>query len=179
MSRKALFRRAALAAIHFTRNYAYYKAGWDGNGKAVARNDFWRNANTNFVDQVVLHWCYLFGRRNDRHSYQFVVPNKTQFKADLYDSLSLSEKKFDLYRNKMLKHRDSFIAHLDADDSMYIPKLDVAFLSVKFYFDSLKKFDIDQVYLKEPTLVPENLDAYYESSYEEALLEYDRHQKWE
>ena len=99
--RRHLVRRVAVICVHFTRNLAYYRAGWDGS-KSLANGDFWSNTNSNFVDQVVLHWCFLFGKESlDKHHWKNVVAYKTKFREQLFKDIKISESEFHSFWKKI------------------------------------------------------------------------------
>jgi hypothetical protein len=65
MSRKDRLRRVVLLCGHFARNLAYYRVGQTPEHKHLfdpaktACANFWRMANSDFLDLSVLEWCKL------------------------------------------------------------------------------------------------------------------------
>lgn len=51
----------------------------------------------------------------------------------MYTVLRMDADSFERYRLKAREYRDKFVAHLDLDLTAYIPHLDPAWASVRFY----------------------------------------------
>lgn len=62
MTREQRLRRVVILWCHFTRNMAYYRAGWKDK-KPVRSFEFWNTLNGNCLDIAVLEWCKLIGER--------------------------------------------------------------------------------------------------------------------
>lgn len=131
-------RRVVTLCQHFMRNLAFFRtarkfpSGWS-TLPLVASADFWRTTSNNFLDTCVLEWCKLLGDEKAEHGWEKIVSDKKKFKADLLTDLKVTEAEFEEFRKKMRTLRDKFIAHLDSDETMYIPLLDLAKASVEFY----------------------------------------------
>jgi hypothetical protein len=136
MTRRQLLRRVGILCCHFLRNLAFYKAGWK-KGKLVTDDQFFVNANGNFLDVCVLEWCKLFGDKRGKHYWRFVITDQDVFFAGLLQSLKLTEAEFESYILSMRTYRDKFVAHLDMEDVMYPPKLRTARKSVSFLYEYL------------------------------------------
>jgi len=132
MTREQHLRRVVLLCCHFARNFAYYRAGWDG--KVLRRStDFWKTTNGNCIDLCVLEWCKLFGEPKGEHHWRQVVSDPGSFEAGLYAAIGMDANGFEQYRLKAREYRDKFVAHLDLELTAYLPHLDTAWASVSFY----------------------------------------------
>jgi hypothetical protein len=136
MTRRQLLRRTGILCCHFLRNLAFYKAGWE-KGKLVTNNQFFVNANGNFLDICVLEWCKLFGDKQAKHHWRKVVTNQDVFFTGLLQSLKLTEVELESYIETMRTYRDKFVAHLDTEEVMYPPKLRTARKSVSYLYEYL------------------------------------------
>ena len=136
MTRRQHLRRAGILCCHFLRNLAFYRAG-RRKGKLIFKDQFWVNANGNFLDICVLEWCKLFGDKRGQHYWRKVVTNQVAFLANLLHAVGQTEVEFDAYVEEMRSYRDKFVAHLDSEEVMSIPKLRIARMSVFFFYDYL------------------------------------------
>lgn len=132
MTREQHLRRVVLLCCHFARNFAYYRAGWDGRTLRRSTN-FWKTTNGNCIDHCVLEWCKLFGEPRGEHHWRQVVADPASFEKALYAAVSMNADDFEQYRLKAREYRDKFVAHLDLELTAYIPHLDPAWASVRFY----------------------------------------------
>ena len=55
MNKTKRLRRVGILCCHFTRNFAYYKAGSECE-QPERREQFWLSVNSNFIDISVLEW---------------------------------------------------------------------------------------------------------------------------
>jgi hypothetical protein len=133
MTRKQLLRRAGIICCHFLRNLAFYKAGWR-KGVFVSREQFWINANGNFLEICVLEWCKIFGNKSDRYYYEKIVSDKVRFYRGLLCFVGCEKKDFESYVKELKKYRDKFVAHLDVEKIMYIPDLRMARKSISYFY---------------------------------------------
>lgn len=133
MTRKQRLRRVGILCCHFLRNLAFYKAGWRKN-KPIFNDQFWVNANGNFLDICILEWCKLFGENRGQHYWKKVISDQPAFSAELLHAVALTEIQFSAYVEEMRTYRDKFVAHLDSEEIMKIPKLRVARKSVSFLY---------------------------------------------
>jgi hypothetical protein len=67
-----------------------------------------------------------------QHHWRKIVTDGIVFKASLLNHLELDEANFQQYVDTMRTYRNKFVAHLDSDRTMNIPKLDVAKRAVWF-----------------------------------------------
>lgn len=136
MTRRQLLRRVGILCCHFLRNLAFYKAGWK-KGALVTNDQFFVNANSNFLDICVLEWCKLFGDKRGQHYWRKVITDQDAFFIGLLQSLRLTEAEFETYVETMRTYRDKFVAHLDTEEVMYLPKLRTARKSVASLYEYL------------------------------------------
>jgi len=156
-----------LLCYHCTRNVAYYRAGWT-DGVFVSNDDFWINANSNFLDISVLEWCKLFGEWNGKHHWKQVVPKPATFLHDLCEGIDVTEDVFNAHRNEMKTYRNKFVAHLDAGRQMRIPSLTMVVDSAVFLGDLVR--NEYQEFLPDDALP--NLRSYYEERFEHGRSHY-------
>ena len=155
-------RRVAILCCHCVRNIAYYRAGTEFRDSWKAK-DFWRNANSNFLDIAVLEWCKLFTDRRGKHSWKKVVPNPDSFMESFYEATGSSEEKFSEYIQEMKTYRNRSVAHLDEDKKTHIPRLETAIHSTVYLYNCLAKDHAD--YLLD---APSDLQSYYNQRLEYA-----------
>ena len=136
MTRRQLLRRVGILCCHFLRNLAFYMAGWR-KGELIFKDQFWVNANGNFLDICVLEWCKLFVDKRGKHHWRKVITDQASFYDGLLQAVNLTEAEFEAYIEIMRIYRDKFVAHLDAEEIMHPPKLRVARKSVSFLYDYL------------------------------------------
>lgn len=172
MDREKRLRRVLLICAHFTRNMAYYRAGWRPKTGFARTTQFWITANGNCIDIAVLEWCKLFADRSDKHHWRRIVSDKSAFEESLIDALGPGSNKrtFDEYITIVRRYRDKFVAHLDDDEEAFPPTLDDARAAVSFYFKYVRNREGKGYAFRG---LPTDLDAYYEECYEEARREYE------
>lgn len=136
MTRRQRLRNVAILCCHFLRNSAFYRSGWR-NGRRVFREQFWVNANGNFLDIAVLEWCKLFADQKSKHHWRKVVTDQDQFLNGLLATLEITEAELSSYGSEMRTYRDKFVAHLDEEPRANIPRLKVAKASVVYLYDHL------------------------------------------
>lgn len=132
MTRRKHLRRVARLCCHFLRNLAFYRSGLRFN-----KQPFWTDVSNNFLDISILEWCKLFGDVRGQHNWRKVITNQTAFLSELLRVVGQTEEGFDSYILEMRAYRDKFIAHLDNEDVMHIPRLRVARKSISFLYDYL------------------------------------------
>ena len=162
MNQRNRVRGAALLCCHCVRNIAYYRAGWV-DGHFVSEEDFWRNANSNFLDIGVLEWCKVFADSNGKHHWRKVVPAPDRFMSALFEGIAVTEDAFNTLHEETRRYRDKFIAHLDDERIMQIPRLAMVIDSAMFLFDR-----IQNEYEPFLTDAPQNLRDFYEQRFEHA-----------
>ena len=151
------------------RNLAYFRAAWDGERLVYTPTEFNKTVNGNFIDICVLEWCKLFGEHKESHHWKNIVKNKAVFKSGLLNCLEADCKGLDDYWNKVRVYRDRFIAHLDSDPMMQIPKMDWAYKSTLYYFEEIiEEYQTGPMYQGVPT----DLGLYYRDRLKEAQTFY-------
>jgi len=137
MSRRDRLRRVVILCRNFAVNLAYYRVGRTPEHVNLQdykkRGNFWRVVSGNCIDLCVLEWCKLFADPKGEHYWGKIVSNPAQFKKDLLSHLGIDEAAFDTEIEVMRRYRDKFVAHLDSDEVMNIPSLDIAKKAVWFY----------------------------------------------
>jgi hypothetical protein len=88
LTKRELCRRSVLLCVLFLRNLAYYRAGQGQQGRHLLDPseptvNFWRQANSNFIDMCVLDWCKLFADKQAVHHWRKIVSDPAKFEADL------------------------------------------------------------------------------------------------
>lgn len=164
MTKRERLRRVVLVSCEFARNLAFSRAGWDR--KRFRRNtEFWRTANSNFLDHCILEWCKLFGDRKAEHHWSKRVVDIVTFERELYRKLNNSPVEFETYRVELRRYRDKFIAHLESDEVMHIPWLSKAQSSVWFYHNYVVQNEAQPGDLAG---LPSKLGSYYRQCADEA-----------
>jgi len=161
-------RRAALLCCHFTRNLAYYRAGWDGKKPIFPNNELWATLNSNFLDIAVLEWCKLFAKTKAFHSWRKVVISPDSFLPQLYSDCGASKKHWDIYSCKMRTYRDKFVAHLDRKNLMHIPEMDLAQSAIYYIYDTMRAEQLVSVF----SGLPQSLRNYSTDCKSDALKLY-------
>ena len=164
MTRKQRLKRVALLCVHFTRNLAYSRAISD-LVPGRREGDFWITMQGNCLDVAVLEWCKLFGEHNGKHSWQKIVTDPDIFRSSLLAALDITQADWDACWSEIRGYRNAFVAHLDSEDTMQIPVMDLARRMITFYYDHVLGSDDSADYFHE---LPKNLNDYYESCYRDA-----------
>ena len=166
MDKRDRLRCSALLCCHCVRNIAYYRAGWR-DGVLLQDTDFWRNVTGNFLDIAVLEWCKLFADQKAKHHWKRVVPEPDSFLASLLSHVGETEDSFDAYCTEMRTYRDKFLAHLDAERTIQIPRLNTALDTSVFLFGTVRSG-----YSEMLSDAPENLESFYDNRLQYAESEY-------
>jgi hypothetical protein len=138
LTKRELCRRSVLLCILFLRNLAYYRTGQGQQGRHLLDPseptvNFWRQANSNFIDICVLDWCKLFADRRAVHHWRKIVSDPAKFEGDLLAHLKLTLDAFQQLIDRVRCYRDKFVAHLDEHNRMDIPTLDLLAEAIQFY----------------------------------------------
>ena len=114
-----------LICERFIRNAAYHRA-IGGIDIKPDSSELLKITHANFLDIAILEWAKLFCDPRGQHHWRTVVNEGDLFFHELLSHLSLSEPEFKAYLQVVKRYRDKFLAHLDADEVMQIPKLEIA-----------------------------------------------------
>jgi hypothetical protein len=164
-------RRVALLCCHCLRNIAFYRAGWQ-HGQLRIRRQFWIGANGNALDIAVLDWCKLFADRKSKHHWKRVVSDHGAFLKGLYAALAMSEKEFRDYVRATLRYRNKFVAHLDEESIMQIPRIRVLRKSSAFLYNHLRADALHSLNLPD---APATASDHYAFMYRQAIQEHEKH----
>jgi hypothetical protein len=85
----------------------------------------------------VLEWCKLLGDERDKHFWRNVVVDPTAFEDNLLTSVRMKQSEFADFAKRMRRYRDKFVAHLDSETTMDIPRLDAAIAASNFYHEHI------------------------------------------
>jgi len=176
LSRRDRLRRVVILCRNFAVNLAYYRVGRKTehlhlqNYKKNVKANFWRAANANFIDICVLEWCKLFADPKGKHHWSKIVSDPGRFTEELMNSLGIEEARFQKEIEAMRQYRDKFLAHLDSDEVMNIPVLEIAKKAVWFYHAYVVQHEAQQGDLVG---LPVDLDAGYAHCEDEAQAVYE------
>ncbi|MGE5652495.1 MAG: hypothetical protein ACM34A_20060 [Bacillota bacterium] len=152
------------------RNIAFYRAGWR-HGHVRTQRQFWLGANGAFLDAAVLEWCKAFAEWDGKHHWRRVISDREVFSRGLFDAVAMSAHEFHEYIKATRSYRDKFVAHLDEELVMYIPRMRVARNSAAYLFNYLRRHPkLAQYLVGAPTSAAE----FYGFMYRHASLEYAR-----
>lgn len=168
MDRDKKLRRSILLCSHFTRNLAYYRAGWK-DGSLKRDDPFWKTLNSNFLDICVLEWCKLFGDHKDKYHWKNIMDYPSKFKQEMFQELNIKQADFDGIWASIKSLRDKFVAHLDNKEIMNIPQFDLALSLVIFFHKKAVKSLVNEKSLEG---LPRDLKAFYDACYTEAEKKY-------
>jgi hypothetical protein len=170
MTRRERIRRVAILCCHCLRNLAFYKAGWrDGEFIPKEPSAFWINVNGNFIEICVLEWCKLFGLKRDEHYWKRVISDWASFFDGLMKLLGMTKDEFEAYVQEMRSYRDKFIAHLDSEKTMNIPKLLIAQQSAVYLYDYLRAHEDEGNFFTD---TPATASSFYNHFLKEGELVY-------
>ena len=168
MTRNQRARRVAKLCCHCARNAAYYRSGWR-NRKILVSDDFWTGANSNFLELMVLEWCKLFTDSRGKHHWGKIVPNPGEFLPDLLDNIEVTGNTFEDHCKEMKTYRDKFVAHLDNDLRMQIPRLTISIDAVCYLY----RVVLDE-YFDVLGDAPRNLRTFYRERFAHAKSQYEQ-----
>jgi hypothetical protein len=175
MTKRERLRRVAILCRNFAVNLAYYRVGRKPEHLHLQdyeqRGNFWRAVSGNFIDICVLEWCKLFADGNGKHHWSKIVSDPVGFKSELMNHLGIDEAAFQREIDVMRKYRDKFLAHLDSDEVMQIPSLNIAKKAVWFYYAYVVQHEAQPGDLAG---FPGDLDAGYAQCEEKAQAIYVR-----
>lgn len=173
LSREERLRRVGKACVHFARNMAYYRAARDGDEWITpAGSNFWNTTTANFIDTAVLEWCKVFADKNERQHWRKVVSDATLFEAGMLAEVEMDAAAFEAVIDAVRVYRDKFLAHLDSNRVMDIPRLDPLWAAVRFCFRHV--LDEEMTGAEAARVGLPDLDAYYQECFDEARPIYKR-----
>ncbi len=161
-------RRAQILCHSVARNIAYFRAGKRIATKDVDTN-FMATIRSNAVDIAISDWCKLFADTKDLHCWENVADNKADFERRLLAHLGVDKDSYTAYKKQMRWHRDKFVAHLDSELTMYIPRLDHAKSSTLFY----SKYLSQEASGVPPGSLHADLPGYYRQCTEDATFAFN------
>lgn len=172
-------RKLSLLCCHCVRNIAYYRVGFigeDGTGDLKHPSEFGATVNGNMLDIAVLEWCKLFADGKARHHWKRFVRNDAdqhQFLAGLLTTAGIGLNDWKRYLDEMRVYRDKFVAHLDDQHVMQIPRLELALKCVFFLYAHVRATAPAQI-LQSAHLahLPDDLAAYYDACRAEGRATY-------
>jgi len=174
LDRRDRLRRAVILCQNFTRNIAFYRAGWAPSALPLLhpKHDhaaFWRQTNGNFLDICVLEWCKLLGDKKAKHHWTKLVFDPVSFEAAMYKHIGIDADAFALKVQEIRRYRDTFVAHLDSDLVAHIPLLDgPAETALRFYHEHLVTNEARAGYLVGLTGASDELVRGYDQCLAEA-----------
>jgi hypothetical protein len=180
LTKRELCRRSVLLCITFLRNLAYYRTGQGQHGRHLLDAseptvNFWRQANSNFIDMCVLDWCKLFADKRAVHHWRKIVSDPAKFEADLLAHLNVTADEFQHLIDKVRFYRDKFVAHLDELNEMDVPTLDLLAKAIWFYHAHIVTNEVQPGDLAGiPTGTPEKFNQGYDQCIQEAERVFER-----
>lgn len=178
MNRTERLRRVAILMASFLRNLAYLRAFKDAYPRVPMdwTRDFWVTHGGNCTDIAILEWCKLFADRGDKHHWSCIVTDPAAFQPWLLGQLGVEDAVYSDYVISVRRYRDKFVAHLDSDNTMDIPLLDIAARAVFFYHQHLVAQEVaDPVQVFRPLPASrEELTFYFEHQSRAAEYTYGR-----
>lgn len=165
MTKAQRVRRAALLCCHLTRNLAYFKAGW-AELHPQREGDFWTTVLGNCIDVSVLEWSKLFGDENGKHHWKRIFDDEASFRSRLTSTMNITEAQWQQSWKEIKNYRDKFIAHLDSENTMNVPHMDIPHRMVTFLYTELKACTSDpEIFVG----LPATMSEYYQHCYKEGL----------
>lgn len=176
MLRRDRLLRVVILCQSVARNLAYYRVGFRKEFRHISNYsmhpesaNFWTVANANFIDMCVLEWCKLFADKKGKHYWGGIVADPVGFESAFMHHLGLDAVALAKEIEIMVRYRDKFLAHLDSDKTMNIPKLDIPMKAASFYYAYLIKYEATGGVLAS---FDRELDAMYEAFEKEAIAAY-------
>jgi hypothetical protein len=174
LTRQQLLRPVILVCGTCLRNLGYYQAGWEDK-KPVFRGELQVTINSNFIDMAVLEWCKLFGEeKHELHHWQWIIDNidkRRAFKGGLLQTLACEKRDWSALRNRAIKYRNVFLAHLGSNRKMELPHLELIRRSVIYYATYLFEHENDR---RTYGTLHGDPEAYYQHHLREGLQFYGR-----
>jgi hypothetical protein len=137
-------------------------------------SQFWTQTSANFLDIAVLEWCKLLGDEKDKHFWRNVVTDPALFEASVLAHIGLKASDFVDFAKKMRRYRDKFVAHLDSDAKMDVPRLTTALASNSFYHGHIVRVEAAAGDLFGLADTSDKFAKGYEQCFWEAQRAYDK-----
>jgi hypothetical protein len=119
--------------MHVLRNLAFHRAMADSQ-KSWNQNQFWITAHNNYLDIAVLEWCKLFTDRSGMHHWRKSVTDQDEFRDMLLADVKSTPAEYETYALSFKEYRDKFVAHLDEENTIHVPRMAIARLSTQTLF---------------------------------------------
>lgn len=158
-------RRVLILCVHCARNATYYRQGWSG-ARAKFNGQLLITTNANFIDIAVLEWCKLFGDTKGKHYWAKVVDDSAGFKRRLLAEIGKTEAEFHAFIKHVREYRDRFLAHLDDDERMKIPELNVIIASTSFLYRYLMSNEARGIVIDGDPSLDRNIAAWSQEAKE-------------
>jgi len=104
------------------------------------------------------------------HYWKKVISEPEDFFRRLLQEVNITETDFNAYIKEMRTYRDKFVAHLDSEETMHIPKLDVARKSTTYLYNYLRAHEDEGNYFAD---APKKASAFYRRFLKEGKSVYD------
>jgi hypothetical protein len=88
------------------------------------------------------------------------------FKERMFSELNIKQTDLDKVHGSIKAYRDKFVAHLDSEGTMNIPRLDEGLRMVCFYYSEVEKICEDMSGL------PGSLESFYDKNYKDGRAQY-------
>jgi hypothetical protein len=147
LTRQQRVRRVGILCLYCLRNLAFRNAGW-GRGSLIRNEEFWINANGNFLDIAVLEWSKLFAEPRGRHAWHKVVTDEAQFRQGLLAATGLTQAEFDAYVDEVRTYRGRYVAHWDEDEEAQVPTLQVMRGTAAYLYEYLREHEDDGTFFE-------------------------------
>ncbi|MGO8667887.1 MAG: hypothetical protein ACLQUW_06935 [Desulfobaccales bacterium] len=122
------------------------------------------------MDICVLEWCKLFAEeKKGKHYWGKVITDHASFFHGLLNELGITKDDFALYIDEMRSYRDKFVAHLDLNVRMHIPKLLIAQQSASYLYDYLRSYEDEEGFFSD---APETASSFYNRFLNEGKVVY-------
>ncbi len=97
------------------------------------------------------------------------MADPSNFRDEMFSELGINQTKLDREWGSIRSYRDKFVAHLDDEETMQIPQLDIALKTVTFYHSRVVA---ECNGLNTFHGLPADLNRYYQASWAEAEKHY-------
>lgn len=105
------------------------------------KQTFWVMTVNVLVDTATVEWCKVFGSWKEDTHWTRVLPKECHdaVRAGILESVGLSWKEWEEYREHIQSYRDQMVAHHDLGATVVTyPNYDNAILAANFMFDQLR-----------------------------------------